>query len=271
VTEGCNWNLCTFCWLYKGIGAPSFRVRSWKEIFEDLTRAKESCSYATDFFLGGSNAICVETSLLLDILRFINESFPQPQHISSYARATDILRKTNDELKQLHENGLQTIYVGIETGSDPLLKRCKKGVTPSDIIRASTKAMNAGFILSVYVILGLGGKKFSEEHVVETIRILNAINPHMIRFRTLHVFPKSPLSLDVQAGIFEELQPREFLKEQHRIIKNLTVSSEIFNDHTSNYAQFSGKFPEEKNEMLSFLDYIINKPYTKLSRQEGGV
>lgn len=260
--------MCTFCWLYKGEGAPSFKIRSWNEISKDLTKAKESCSYATNFFLGGSNAICAETPLLLDILQYVHNHFPQVPHIniSSYARASDILRKRDDELKQLHENGLQTIYVGIETGSSTLLKRCKKGITPSDIIRASKKAINAGFILSVNVILGLGGKKFSEEHVIETIRILNAINPHMIRFRTLHILPNSPLFLDVHEGIFEELQPREILKEQRRIIKNLTVQTEIYNDHSSNFAQFGGKLPEEKNKMLTILESLINDPYLEFSQ-----
>ncbi len=268
MTEGCPWNLCTFCWLYKDEGAPSFRVRSRKEIFEDLKRIKASCSHATNFFLGGTNSICVETSLLCSILHFINEHFPHPQHISSYARAFDILHKNDSELNKLHENGLQTIYMGIETGSATLLKKCKKGITPEEMIRASKKAIQAGFILSVNVVLGLGGKKFSDQHVVETTRILNSINPHMIRFRTLHILPNSPLFLDLQAGIFEELRPREFLKEQRRIIKNLTISSEIFNDHVSNYAKFSGKLPAEKNEMLSFLDCIINNHHEKFSRPD---
>jgi radical SAM superfamily enzyme YgiQ (UPF0313 family) len=252
VTEGCPWNLCTFCWLYKGDEAPSFRIRSWKEIFEDLTRTIESCSFATNFFLGGSNAICAEMSLLLDILRFINKHFPHPQHISSYARVADILKKTDNELKQLYETGLRTLYIGIETGSSRLLDKCKKGTTPSEIIRACKNAMQARFILSVNVILGLGGKKFSEEHIAETIRILNVINPHMIRFKTLHIMPNSPLFCEKQAGIFDELQPREILKEQRRMIKELTVSSKIFNDHNSNYQQFNligGKSPSDREGM----------------------
>ncbi len=228
---------------------------------------KSSLSFATNFFLGGSSAICSETTLLCEVLQFINQNFPHPQYISSYARASDILGKKNDELKKLHDNGLKTIYMGIETGSASLLKKCRKGITPEEIIRASKKVMHVGFTLSVNVILGLGGKKFSEEHVIETTRILNLINPQMIRFRTLHILPNSPLYLDMLSGIFEELEPHEFLKEQFLILKNLTVTSEIFNDHISNYSQFSGNLQEEKNKMLSFLENIIYSPYTKLSRQ----
>lgn len=228
---------------------------------------KSSLSFATNFFLGGSSAICSETTLLCEVLQFINENFPHPQRINSYARASDILEKKNDELKKLHDNGLQTIYMGIETGSASLLKKCRKGITPEDIIRAAKKTMHAGFKLSVNVILGLGGKKFSKVHVIETTRILNLINPHMIRFRTLHIMPNSPLYLDMQAGIFEELQPREVLKEQFLILKDLTVNSDVFNDHLSNYTQFSGSLPEEKNEMLSFLENVIYGSYKKLSRQ----
>jgi radical SAM superfamily enzyme YgiQ (UPF0313 family) len=201
------------------------------------------------------------------VLQFINQNFPHPQYISSYARAADILGKRNDELKKLHDNGLQTIYMGIETGSASLLKKCRKGIIPEEIIRASKKVMHVGFKLSVNVILGLGGKKFSEEHISETTRILNLINPHMIRFRTLHILPNSPLYLDMLAGIFKELEPREVLKEQYLILKNLTGTSEIFNDHISNYTQFSGNLQEEKKKILSFLDFLVISPDTMLSRQ----
>jgi len=253
--------------LYKEQRAQLFRKRSRTDIFKDLKRVKSSLSFATNFFLGGSSAICSETTLLCDVLQFINENFPHPQHISSYARASDILEKKNSELKKLHYNGLQTIYMGIETGSALLLKKCKKGITPEEIIRASKKVMRMGFNLSVNVILGLGGKKFSKEHIIETTRILNSINPHMIRLKMLHILPNSPLYFDALAGIFEKLQPREVLKEQYLILKDLTVTSDVFNDHLSNYTQFSGRLQEKKKEILSFLKNVINSPYTKLSRQ----
>jgi radical SAM superfamily enzyme YgiQ (UPF0313 family) len=253
--------------LYKDQRAQFFRKRSRTDIFKDLKRMKSSLSFATNFFLGGSSAICSETTLLCEVLQFINQNFPHPQYISSYARAADILGKRNDELKKLHDNGLQTIYMGIETGSASLLKKCRKGIIPEEIIRASKKVMHVGFKLSVNVILGLGGKKFSEEHISETTRILNLINPHMIRFRTLHILPNSPLYLDMLAGIFKELEPREVLKEQYLILKNLTGTSEIFNDHISNYTQFSGNLQEEKKKILSFLDFLVISPDTMLSRQ----
>jgi radical SAM superfamily enzyme YgiQ (UPF0313 family) len=258
ITEGCAWNLCTFCWLYKDPISQIFRKRSRIDIFTDLKKLKSSLSFATNFFLGGCSAICHETSILCEVLQFINKNFPHPQHIGSYARASDIIDKRNDDLKKMYEYGLKTIYMGIETGSASLLKKCKKGLTPDEIIRASKKIMQIGFKLSVNVILGLGGKEFSEEHVIETTRILNLINPHMIRFRTLHVLPSSPLYLETITGIFEELQPREILKEQYLILKDLTVTSEVFNDHFSNYVQFDGNLPEEKNEMLLIIKNVIH-------------
>ncbi|WP_287585071.1 radical SAM protein [Candidatus Borrarchaeum sp.] len=268
ITEGCAWNLCTFCWLYKDPRAQFFRKRSRTDIFKDLERIKSSLSFATNFFLGGSSAISSETKVLCDVLQFINQNFPHPQHISSYARASDILEKKNDELIKLHDYGLQTIYMGIETGSASLLKMCKKGITPEEIINASKKVMHMGFKLSVNVILGLGGKKFSKEHIIETTRILNSIKPHMIRFRTLHILPNSPLYLDMLLGIFKELRPREVLKEEYSILKELRVTSDVFNDHLSNYTNFCGSLPEEKNEMLSILENIINNPHKMLSRKD---
>ncbi|GAH04817.1 unnamed protein product, partial [marine sediment metagenome] len=155
--------------------------------------------------------------------------------VSCYAKALDILRKTDEELKQLAEAGLDIVYMGLESGSSKILRIMKKGTNSTSIIKAGKKVLKSGIDLSLYVMLGLGGKKLSEDHVKGTARVLTEINPTIFRFRTLNILPTTPLWEDWKSGDFELLSPLECLIEERDIIKNLgeNVTSQVFNFDTS--------------------------------------
>lgn len=261
VTEGCSWNKCIFCGVFKGIQA--FQIRKLEEVLGDIEKAKQFFEDATNVFLAGGNATCAPTEMLVTILNCLNATFPSLTHVSAYAKHYDLLNKSREELKALREAGLKTIYMGLESGSARILREMRKGATPNAMIRASKKAMAAGLYLSLYVILGLGGQDLSEEHALETARVLNAIDPDVIRFRTLNILPNAPLVERIKNGIFKLLAPIDLLREQRRIIANLDVHSEIRNDHISNYEYFEGKLPEDKNAMLKLLDMRLNDPMTR--------
>lgn len=261
VTEGCSWNKCVFCGVFKGIQA--FRIRELEEVLGDIEKAKQFFGDATNVFLAGGNATCAPTEMLVTILNCLKATFPSLTHVSAYAKHYDLLNKSPEELKALSEAGLKTIYMGLESGSARILREMRKGATPNAMIRASKKAMATGLCLSLYVILGLGGQDLSEEHALETARVLNAIDPDVIRFRTLNILPNAPLVKRIKNGIFKLLAPIDLLREQRRIIANLDVHSEIRNDHISNYEYFEGKLPEDKTAMLKLLDMRINDPMTR--------
>ncbi|MFX0199499.1 MAG: radical SAM protein [Candidatus Hodarchaeota archaeon] len=261
VTEGCSWNKCVFCGIYKGV--QDFRIREVEEVLADIAKAKLFYGDATHVFLAGGNATCAPTAMLVTILTQLFHTFPSVRHVSAYGKHYDALNKSLDELKELRRVGLSTIYMGLESGSARVLREMRKGATPNAMIRASKKAMAAGFCLSLYVILGLGGQDLSEEHALETARVLNAIDPDVIRFRTLNIMLNAPLVERIQNGEFKLLAPIDLLREQRMIIANIEVHSEIRNDHISNYEYFEGKLPEDKNAMLKLLDMRINDPMTR--------
>ncbi|MHA1784839.1 MAG: radical SAM protein [Candidatus Helarchaeota archaeon] len=262
VTEGCWWNNCRFCGVYKNWNSdpPSliqpYQVRPLDEVLEELEILKEYYgNFKNTIFLGGGSTMSAPTDYLIKVLNKIKELWPNIKKISSYAKNLDILRKTDDDLKRLHEAGLTICYMGLESGSRTILRLMKKGTTPENMIKAGKKLMRSGTKLSVYIILGLGGVKYTEEHAIETAKVLNQMNPTIFRFRTLNLVPTAPLYKDWIEGKFEVVQPWGIVKEQLTIFENLNdeITSYVYNDHVSNYETFECQLPDEKMQVIKYL------------------
>lgn len=248
-TIGCPHNKCTFCMVYKK--GPKFRIRSVKEIKEDLLWASKNYKnqFETVFFPAG-NTIIMKTNDFIEILSYTKKLFPNIKRITVYGSAQYIARKSLDELKRISDAGLSRIHVGLESGDDVILERVKKGSTAEIQINAGILVKKAGIELSEYVVLGLGGKDRSRQHITETIKVLNCINPDMIRIRTFLPKINTPLLDNIKTGKFQILSPYEILKETYDLIDGMNVTSMIYSDHYTNYFQVNGKLPEEKDKML---------------------
>ena len=157
LTIGGARNTCTFCNMYKD---KKFRIRPLEEVAEDLEMARKYYSHikVRRIFLADGDALIVKTKDLLYILDKCHEYFPEVERISVYGAPKDILGKTPEELKQLKDAGLDMVYMGLESGDDDVLKEVKKGVTSEEMIAAGIKVREAGMILSMTIISGLGGK-----------------------------------------------------------------------------------------------------------------
>ena len=192
LTIGCARNTCTFCNMYKD---NKFRIRPLEEVAEDLEMARKYYSHikVRRIFLADGDALIVKTKDLLYILDKCHEYFPEVERISVYGAPKDILGKTPEELKQLKDAGLDMVYMGLESGDDDVLKEVKKGVTSEEMIAAGIKVREAGMILSMTVISGLGGKKRWREHALNSARVISAIKPEYVGFLTLMVEPGTEL------------------------------------------------------------------------------
>jgi radical SAM superfamily enzyme YgiQ (UPF0313 family) len=252
VTRGCPWNKCIFCSMYKDI---PFERRPLEEITEDIEHAAQLYSgSACTAFIGDSNSLVVKTELLCEVLRTLYTSFPHLERVTSYARAKTIAKKDLEELKQICQAGLTRLHVGLETGDAETLEFIQKGATPEEQIEAGRKAKEAGFELSLYILLGIGGSQRWQEHADNTARVLNAIDPHFIRVRNLVPQPGSPLYEMRQGGEFTVSPPDLILEEEKRIIEGLHVTSEFLSDHISNYLPLNGRMPADKVALLQALD-----------------
>ncbi len=298
-TRNCPWNKCTFCPIYKGQKFSRRSVKEIKQDIENISEIisdvkcislavgqggmvtkdvlrvvwGDSSSYPYyrtvalwlyygegNVFIQDANSLIMPTRDLVDILEFLRKKIPQVGRITSYARSSTLARKSLEEIKELKDAGLTRIHIGLESGSDNVLKFVKKGTTAAKHIDAGVKVREAGITLSEYVMPGLGGKKWWEEHAIETARVLNEINPDFIRLRSLRIPPSAPLYQDLIKGKFEPLSDDEIVREIRLFIESLDgITSTLTSDHIINLLEeVEGKFPEDKGKMLSVIDRYLN-------------
>ena len=268
VTGGCSWNQCKFCGTYKGMYGTTqdYAIRPIEEVKKDIDQAAKYNYHGFPVFLAGGNPTSAPTDYLVEIVKYVRLKLRDVQRVSCYSKALDVLRKSDEELKQLAEAGLDIVYMGLESGANTVLRLMKKGTTAASFIKAGKRLLNAGINLSLYIILGLGGHKYSEEHVIETARVLTEINPTIFRFRTLNISSSTPLWEDLQSGEFTLLSPVENLKEERDIIANLgeNVTSQVFNDHVSNYCSIESPNIKVDREMfIQTIDSFMDDPRIK--------
>ncbi len=266
VTVGCRHNQCIFCSMYKG---KRFRIRSKEEIMSIIDAGVKEYPGAEKIFLADGDALACDTDLLSSILQTLKERFPRLNRIGIYGGPKDILEKTPEELSYLKNQGLGIVYLGVESGSESILKFIGKGVSPAKMIAAGQRVVASGLKLSCTIILGLGGKSASEEHALETAKVLSAINPHYLGALTLMLAPDTPLYKKVQSGEFTPINPWECLKELEGIVQGLDLQDCLFrSNHASNYLPLKAHLPYDKARLLSTLREVIMNNQEDVLRPE---
>jgi len=211
-------------------------------------------------FLQDANSLIIKPADLVEILKHLKQCFPIVERITSYARAQTIAHRKDNELKAISNAGLNRIHVGLESGSDDVLKMVQKGVTKELHIKAGLKVKKAGMVLSEYYMPGLGGKSLSEKHALESADVLSRINPDFIRLRTLAIPHNAPLFQDYQAGRFDKCTDLEVAQEILLFIENLDgITSMIKSDHILNlFEDLEGTFPNDKERMINMLHTFLD-------------
>ena len=253
VTIGCTHNKCTFCSMYKD---KKFRVRDLNEVLEDLQWARDTYRRVERIFLCDGDALALTNAKLLPILNFIREQFPECQRVTVYARVTDILRKTEEELKALRAAGLTMVYVGAESGSDEVLKAINKGETRAQLIEGVRKAEDCGIATSVTFISGLAGKAGWRDHAIQTGTMISEMSPSYVGLLTLMVDPDVPIAEEIRSGRLQLLSPEEVLEETKLLLENTNVTRKcVFrSNHASNYLSLRGDLPKDKEDMLQMIE-----------------
>lgn len=296
VTRNCPWNRCSFCPVYKG---EKFSLRPVEHVIKDidtvakyvgqilesseggqvsrsiLNRIANDVPYnevqafqaalhwyrygMESVFLQDANSLIIKPSDLIEVLGHIRTVFPWVSRITSYARSHTVARISDTDLGLMAEKGLNRIHIGMESGSDKVLERIKKGVTKADHIIAGQKVKKAGIELSEYIMPGLGGDDLSEEHAIESADALNQIDPDFIRLRTLAIPNHVELFEDWSRGVFVKCSDLTVAKEIRLFISSLNgINSYLASDHILNlFEDVRGRFPEEKSYMLGIIDTFL--------------
>ncbi len=248
-TIGCSHNGCTFCPMY---WEKKFRARSFEEIYADLQEARRENPRVRRIFLADGDALCLSTPRLLEILGAISAIFPECERVGIYARADNILRKTDAELQSLKEAGLGIAYLGAESGSAQVLERVNKGETAEQLVEAVHRAEAAGIQVSVTFISGLGGRELMAEHAIETGKMIGAMSPSFVGLMTLMIAPGSSISEDLATGRFEPLTTTEIMEELELILSHAKVTKDcvIRSNHASNRLVLKGVLPADRDRLL---------------------
>ncbi|MBN1474427.1 MAG: radical SAM protein, partial [Syntrophaceae bacterium] len=265
VTVGCSHNKCTFCATYR---QKKFKIKPLEIIKKDLLEARNYKDVEKVFLCDG-DALIIPKPRLEEIIGLINENLPNIERISTYANAKSILRKSVDDLKKLRSMGLKMIYLGVETGNPQLLEKIHKGVTYEQMVEAGRRVKEAGMLLSVTVLLGVGGIEKSVEHALDTAKILTDIDPDYTGALTLMLIPDTPLYEEYKTGKFVMPDTFGYIKELYLIIANANFTNCYFtSNHASNYLPIRAFLPRQKEKILKMISSVIEERDSSKIRPE---
>lgn len=290
ISRNCPWNRCTFCGLYKDaefslrpiehvlrdIDSVRFFVDaiqtarksgtalSQRELYSlspdggehDLQALHAASGFVASgmesIFIQDGNSLVIKPEDMIYILLHLKRSFPEVKRVTSYARSQTIAKISDENLRAMAEAGLNRIHIGMESGSDKVLKMVKKGVDKKHQIVAGQKVKKAGIQLSEYFMPGLGGKRLTRENALETADAINQINPDFIRLRTLALPPAAPLTEQFKNGTFDKMGEVDTARELLLFLQELgDITSTIRSDHVLNlFPEVDGVLPVDKEKMM---------------------
>ncbi len=297
-TRNCPWNHCTYCPIYKQRkftlrpvdhiiedinqvhqhadslmdNADDTGQIPYNSIVQERNRLDRSqvhpfnaalswiSSGMKSIFIQDANSLVMKPDDLVILFRHLKKCFPMVERITSYARSHTIARISDDNLKKFADAGLNRIHIGLESGSDTILKFVKKGCLKKDHIKAGRKVKNAGIELSEYIMPGLGGRKYAKEHALESADALNKINPDFIRLRSFAVPNRAKQFTHLSQDWFVQCTDKEIAREILLFIQSLdSIKSTIKSDHILNLFQdVNGTLPQDRSKMTGIIQTFLN-------------
>jgi len=253
----CAYAKCSYCPLFSSGKTRSFDKREFEQYIEAEAR-RFTPEEITSVFISEGNSIGLEIKLLQGMLKTLYKHFPFLKGVSVYGSALSVLKRRPDAFSELRKRGLTRIHMGLESGSDAVLKLLNKGIDQAGMIDAAGKIKKAGIELFLYVLVGAGGRSLSGEHVDGTSEAINLIEPHSIQLQTLIPIPQTPLFVEEQRGNFKPLSPHDSIREIGSLMKKINVPVEINCSHITNYCQTSGRLPEDHERLQREIDYALS-------------
>ena len=284
LTSGCSNNSCAFCAfsfttfgirdlddVKREIDAMSLYAKSrmWMAGQPDIVYAILRQWDGKRVFLQDGDALVYPYPRLMEALQYLNAKFPALERIASYATPQDVLRRSVQELRDLKKQKLGILYMGVESGDDDVLKKIRKNVSHDQMVEAAKKVKASGILLSVTVILGLGGVAGSEKHALETARILTEMDPDYAGALTLTLIPETEIYKEWESGRFEMITPFDSLRELKTMVEHSTFSNCFFSSmHASNYFSIRGSMPKDKGKILRQLQALLSRRDPNMLRPE---
>jgi radical SAM superfamily enzyme YgiQ (UPF0313 family) len=260
VTNGCSWNRCTFCEMYTQ-PQKRFRLKPQEEIERELAAIAQTGATPRRIFLADGDAMTLSFRRLKLILEAIRRELPGVRRVASYCLPRNLKHKSVAELVELRALGLELYYVGCESGDDQVLACVNKGEDFDSSLAALRKIKAAGAMSSVMILNGMGGQRYSEQHAVNSGRLMNEAQPEYLS--TLVVsFPlgdeRYRAGFD---GAFEPLEQADLFREMLLLLETLELEDTVFrSDHASNYLVLKGTLNRDKRRLLRTVQAALERP-----------
>ncbi|MEI7945169.1 MAG: radical SAM protein [bacterium] len=250
VALGCPHNTCRFCAMYKGV---PYRVIREEEAFADFAQAALWYPETRRIFLADGDVMVLSFERLRRMLEELNRLFPSLARVNLYANGSSILAKSPEELAHLRQLKLQTLYVGLESGDEELLKQVDKGETAEGMCEAVQLAQAVGLKCSVMVLLGLGGRGGSSRHAEATARVLNRMQPKLLSALRFVEVPGCSMFPGYQT-----VTEYEAISELITMLRGLELEQTVFRaNHTSNPVPLEGRLPKDRERLVVGLESIL--------------
>ena len=268
VANGCSYNKCTFCEMYTD-QQKRFRPKPIEEIETELRDLSKAGYPVKRVFLADGDAMTLSTRRLVDILQMINKYYPDVQRVSSYCLPRNLKKKSVEDLQDLADLGLSLLYVGCESGDNEVLRLVNKGEDYDSSLSALTKIKQAGIKSSVMILNGLGGPQLSEQHALNSAKLMNAVQPDYLSTLVVEFPTGSERFEKAFEGRWRKLGKLELFREMQLLLSNLQLDKTIFrSDHASNYLVLKGVLGRDRDKLLSIVNTAINQPGVIPLREE---
>jgi hypothetical protein len=178
-TQGCSWNRCAFCGLYRD---RPFRVHTPESFRAHCAGVRDffgaGISLRRGIFLADANALVTPMPRLRAFFEIAQDCFALPEGprpVFSFVTAFDVGRKSPDEWAELHALGLARAYIGLETGDDALLRFLNKPGAAQDAIDAVAALREGGVAVGVILMAGIGGDRYAADHIARSAAAVQAM------------------------------------------------------------------------------------------------
>ncbi len=272
VTNGCSWNRCTFCEMYSAEN-KKFKPKKIDLIEEEIISIAQSGLLVGRVFLADGDAMMLPFKRLKEILELIKQYLPQVTRVSSYCLPRNLTNKTVEQLSELQQLGLKLMYVGCESGDNEVLEIIEKGETYDSSLIALKKIKQSGMKSSVMILNGLGGPELSEQHAINSAKLMNEAQPDFLSTLVVSFplgeerFAKGFIEREHQP--FRLLNQLELFKEMKLLLSELKLDKTVFrSDHASNYLVLKGILGKDKERLVNTVQMAIEQSNNISLRQE---
>ncbi|MBT3985620.1 radical SAM protein [archaeon] len=229
VGSGCSYGACTYCTEY---GRVDFTIRKLDDFRAHVAAVRKKMGrdvYNIErLFLAGGNIFAMPTKKVLaynDIARNAFRGDTDIRRISAFTRTEGLAKKSVGEINDIVGHGLNMVFWGVETGANSVLDYVNKGTTHEKMMEAASKIPNSNMQVSVMIMTGLGGLRHYEDHVVETTRLLNAMQPRFVTFMTVNPKPWSVyakrMAEEMERGENMPLTDEMVVEQMYDIVRGL--------------------------------------------------